>query len=62
LPGFSPKTPPPRLIEIKREGPNDSDVQAGMKCNSELNRLERKGPQPVTVIIADLNGLKTAKD
>jgi diguanylate cyclase (GGDEF)-like protein len=28
----------------------------------ELNRLERKGPQPVTVIIADLNGLKTAND
>ncbi|CAN5476388.1 sensor domain-containing diguanylate cyclase [soil metagenome] len=28
----------------------------------ELNRLERKGVQPVTVIIADLNGLKTAND
>lgn len=28
----------------------------------ELNRLERKGAQPVTVIIADLNGLKTAND
>jgi len=28
----------------------------------ELNRLERKGPQPVTIIIADLNGLKTAND
>jgi diguanylate cyclase (GGDEF)-like protein len=28
----------------------------------ELNRLERKGPQPVTVIIADLNGLKAAND
>jgi diguanylate cyclase (GGDEF)-like protein len=28
----------------------------------ELNRLERKGPQPVTVLIADLNGLKTAND
>jgi diguanylate cyclase (GGDEF)-like protein len=28
----------------------------------ELNRLERKGPKPVTVIIADLNGLKTAND
>src|SRR6202051_4834768 len=27
-----------------------------------LNRLERKGPQPVTIIIADLNGLKTAND
>jgi hypothetical protein len=26
----------------------------------ELNRLERKGPKPVTIIIADLNGLKTA--
>jgi diguanylate cyclase (GGDEF)-like protein len=28
----------------------------------ELSRLERKGPHPVTVIIADLNGLKTAND
>jgi diguanylate cyclase (GGDEF)-like protein/PAS domain S-box-containing protein len=28
----------------------------------ELNRLERKGPNPVTIIIADLNGLKTAND
>ncbi|WP_454632519.1 diguanylate cyclase domain-containing protein [Bradyrhizobium cenepequi] len=28
----------------------------------ELNRLERKGPHPVTIIIADLNGLKTAND
>jgi diguanylate cyclase (GGDEF)-like protein/PAS domain S-box-containing protein len=28
----------------------------------ELNRLERKGPKPVTVIIADLNGLKRAND
>lgn len=28
----------------------------------ELNRLERKGPQPVTIIIADLNGLKAAND
>jgi diguanylate cyclase (GGDEF)-like protein/PAS domain S-box-containing protein len=28
----------------------------------ELNRLERKGPVPVTIIIADLNGLKTAND
>jgi diguanylate cyclase (GGDEF)-like protein len=28
----------------------------------ELNRLERKGSQPVTVIIADLNGLKIAND
>jgi diguanylate cyclase (GGDEF)-like protein/PAS domain S-box-containing protein len=28
----------------------------------ELNRLERKGPGPVTIIIADLNGLKTAND
>jgi GGDEF domain-containing protein len=24
----------------------------------ELNRLERKGPRPVTIIVADLNGLK----
>ena len=28
----------------------------------ELNRLERKGPHPVTIIIADLNGLKSAND
>jgi diguanylate cyclase (GGDEF)-like protein len=28
----------------------------------ELNRLERKGPSPVTIIIADLNGLKAAND
>ncbi|MES2072298.1 MAG: sensor domain-containing diguanylate cyclase [Pseudomonadota bacterium] len=28
----------------------------------ELNRLERKGPYPVTVIIGDLNGLKEAND
>jgi diguanylate cyclase (GGDEF)-like protein len=28
----------------------------------ELNRLERKGPFPVTVIVADLNGLKAAND
>ena len=28
----------------------------------ELNRLERKGTKPVTIIIADLNGLKTAND
>ncbi len=28
----------------------------------ELNRLERKGPHPVTIIMADLNGLKNAND
>jgi len=28
----------------------------------ELARLERKGPRPVTIIIADLNGLKFAND
>jgi diguanylate cyclase (GGDEF)-like protein len=28
----------------------------------ELNRLQRKGPPPVTIIIADLNGLKAAND
>ncbi|MDO9020463.1 MAG: sensor domain-containing diguanylate cyclase [Pseudolabrys sp.] len=28
----------------------------------ELNRLERKGPRPVTIIMVDLNGLKTAND
>ena len=28
----------------------------------ELNRLERKGPAPITIIVADLNGLKTAND
>ncbi|VVE44746.1 histidine kinase [Pandoraea commovens] len=28
----------------------------------ELNRLERKGPYPVTVVVADLNGLKAVND
>lgn len=28
----------------------------------ELNRLERKGPWPVTVVIADMNGLKSIND
>lgn len=28
----------------------------------ELNRLERKGPFPVTIIMVDLNGLKAAND
>lgn len=28
----------------------------------ELNRLERKGPWPVTVVMADLNGLKAVND
>lgn len=28
----------------------------------ELNRIERKGPWPVTIIMADLNGLKAAND
>ena len=28
----------------------------------ELNRLERKGPTPVTIIMVDLNGLKAAND
>jgi diguanylate cyclase (GGDEF)-like protein len=28
----------------------------------EMNRLERKGPYPVAVVIADLNGLKMAND
>jgi diguanylate cyclase (GGDEF)-like protein len=28
----------------------------------ELNRLERKGPSPVTVLVLDINGLKTAND
>ncbi len=28
----------------------------------ELNRLERKGPFPVTIILADLNGLKATND
>jgi diguanylate cyclase (GGDEF)-like protein len=28
----------------------------------ELTRLERKGPFPVTIIVADLNGLKAAND
>jgi diguanylate cyclase (GGDEF)-like protein len=28
----------------------------------ELNRLERKGPRPVTIIVVDLNGLKATND
>ena len=28
----------------------------------ELNRIERKGLRPVTIVMADLNGLKTAND
>ncbi len=28
----------------------------------ELNRLERKGPHPISIIMADLNGLKSAND
>jgi diguanylate cyclase (GGDEF)-like protein len=28
----------------------------------ELNRLERKGPWPVTILIVDVNGLKSAND
>ena len=28
----------------------------------EMNRLERKGPHPVTIIMVDLNGLKAAND
>jgi diguanylate cyclase (GGDEF)-like protein len=28
----------------------------------ELNRLERKGTQPVTIVMADINGLKKAND
>ena len=30
--------------------------------NDEINRLERQGIQPVTIIIADLNGLKIANE
>ena len=33
-----------------------------VRSTSELNRLERKGPFPVTIIVADLNGLKAAND
>jgi len=29
---------------------------------NDLNRLERKGPQPVTVIITDPNEMKTANE
>jgi diguanylate cyclase (GGDEF)-like protein len=28
----------------------------------EMNRLERKGPHPITIIMVDLNGLKAAND
>lgn len=30
--------------------------------NDELNRLERKGPWPISVVMADLNGLKAIND
>ena len=30
--------------------------------SDELNRLERKGPYPIAVVVADLDGLKTAND
>ena len=30
--------------------------------NDEINRLDRQGVQPVTIIVADLNGLKVAND
>ena len=53
---FSPKTWSQRLIEIKREGPSCGDVQAGMKCNSELNQLERRGLQPVAKRLYYLQG------
>ena len=42
------------------------DVLTKLKNRSfyveEINRLERKGPFPVTVIMIDLNGLKTVND
>ncbi|MEW6705726.1 MAG: GGDEF domain-containing protein [Pseudomonadota bacterium] len=42
------------------------DVLTGLRNRAffteELNRLERKGPWPVTVVMADLNGLKAAND
>ena len=42
------------------------DVLTGLRNRAffvdELNRLERKGPWPVTVVVVDLNGLKTAND
>lgn len=42
------------------------DVLTGLRNRAffgeELNRLERKGPWPVTVVMVDLNGLKEAND
>ena len=42
------------------------DVLTGLRNRAffgeEINRLERKGPQPVTVILTDLNGLKAVND
>ena len=42
------------------------DVLTGLRNRAffvdELNRLERKGPWPVTVVVVDLNGLKAAND
>jgi diguanylate cyclase (GGDEF)-like protein len=42
------------------------DVLTGLSNRAffteELNRLERKGPWPVTVVVVDVNGLKVAND
>jgi diguanylate cyclase (GGDEF)-like protein len=42
------------------------DVLTGLRNRAffteEMNRLERKGPWPVTVLMVDLNGLKAAND
>ena len=42
------------------------DVLTGLRNRAffteELNRLERKGPWPLTVVMLDLNGLKAAND
>ena len=42
------------------------DVLTGLRnrafFSEELNRLERKGPWPVTLVVADLNGLKATND
>ncbi len=42
------------------------DVLTGLRNRAffmeEINRLERKGPWPVTVVMIDLNGLKAAND
>jgi len=45
-------------------GKNDSLTKLRNRAyfGEELNRLERRGPWPVSIVICDLNGLKTVND